>query len=235
MISFILKLLVIIYLFYTIKYIHSMLQYNEKATILNINEPTKDKISVDIKDKCPLIITLNEGERLPINLSYLQTLTPGYIINDNEKLISLDELSTSPTYTIERNKKIVMDMDLKSYISQQEIFEDHIHCNKRVLLSLYKGNLTSQLKKNYNELLLIQPLSGNLTVYLFNPKHEKDIKGLEPNTIKKWGIKVTVTNENIIYVPPEWYYFYESKDESTVIYTEIDSYFSVLFNQLRKK
>ena len=237
MISFILKIMIIVYLLYTIRYIHSMLQYNEKATIIHIEDPSKDKISVDIKGKCPLFITRGESSLKPsVSLLYLQSITPGYIIDDNKKLISLDELSSSPNVVIDKNVKIVTDLELSEYISsEQDLFDDIFQCNKQTSLSIYKGEVKSTLKKNYNELLLIQPVSGTVTLYLFNPKHETDIKGIDTTMIKKWGIKLSLTKDNILYIPPEWYYMYESTEEALVMYTEIDTISTVLFNKIRKK
>ena len=54
MITFILKLLILVYLFYMIKYVYDMLQFNQKASLQIIENPDKDKIVHEIKQKCPL-------------------------------------------------------------------------------------------------------------------------------------------------------------------------------------
>ena len=91
------------------------------------------------------------------------------------------------------------------------------------------------LTKNYREILLIQPIAGKVIIYLFNPKHEKDIKGLELKSIKKWAIKLELDKDQLLYIPPEWYYFYESKDDVILSQVECDSYQTFLFNYIRRK
>ena len=56
MITFILKLLILIYLFYMIKFVYDMLQYNQKANLIKIEMPDKDKIALELRHKCPLLV-----------------------------------------------------------------------------------------------------------------------------------------------------------------------------------
>ena len=86
MITFILKLLILVYLFYMIKYVYDMLQFNQKASLQIIENPDKDKIVHEIKQKCPLLINhlLSTNDDLSIELMHYRI--PGYIVNDNNTL-----------------------------------------------------------------------------------------------------------------------------------------------------
>ena len=44
-----------------------------------------------------------------------------------------------------------------------------------------------------------------------------------------------LNEDNLLYIPPEWSYFYEVKNDVILSHIECDSYPSVLFNYLRKK
>jgi hypothetical protein len=74
---------------------------------------------------------------------------------------------------------------------------------------------------------------GQSKVYLFNPKHKNDIMNKDNNEIKKYGQKINLTQGLVLYIPVEWYYFYETEDESIIGEIESDNYFTVIYNNLR--
>ena len=235
MITFILKILILCYLFYTIYSVHNMLKYNSNASVNTIEIPDKDKIKNEIKDKNPLIINYSENQ-LSLSLDNMNNSKPGYIINDNETLISLDQLLKSEVVRITDNSKIIEDYDIKEHCnSKVNLISSPIMCDISYKLSLYRGFNQSKLYKNYREYLLLQSLDGDYTVYLFNPKHENDIKGLEINNTKKWAIKLNMKKDNILFIPPEWSYFYQCKNELILVKTESDSIPTWLFNRIRRK
>jgi len=235
MITFILKILILCYLFYTIYSVHNMLKFNSNASVNTIEIPDKDKIKNEIKDKNPLIINYSENQ-LSLTLDTMNNSKPGYIINDNETLISLDQLLKSEVVTVIDNSKIIEDYNIKEHCkSVINLINSPITCDISYNLSLYRGFNQSKLYKNYREYLLLQSLDGDYTVYLFNPKHENDIKGLEINNTKKWAIKLDMKKENILFIPPEWSYFYQCKNELILVKTESDSIPTWLFNRIRRK
>lgn len=235
MITFILKILILCYLFYTIYSVHNMLKYNSNATVNNIEIPDKDKIKNEIKDKNPLIVNYLENQ-LSLSLDTMNTSKPGYIINDNETLISLDQLLKSEVVRITDNTKLIEDYNIKEHCNSViDLINSPITCDINYNLSLYRGFNKSKLYKNYREYLLLQSLEGDYTVYLFNPKHENDIKGLEINNTKKWAIKLDMKKDNILFIPPEWSYFYQCKNELILVKIESDSIPTWLFNRIRRK
>ena len=231
MITFILKILILVYLFYMIKYVYEMLQYNTKASLVPIDVINKDKIEIEVKNKSPLLMNyLNQD----ISIDMMNYRIPGYIIKDGEALISLDELSKSTSFKIHKNSKLVDDYVLQTHYSDMiHLFSNYLTCGQTNYLSLYRGDQNIPLTKNYRETLLLHAIQGEVIIYLFNPKHEKDIKGL--TSIKKWSIKVELKEGNLLYIPVEWSYFYESSNDVILSQVECDSYPSYIFNYLRKK
>ena len=235
MIIYIVKLFILIYLFYMIRKVYDMLQYNTNASLIHIDPPNKDKIELEIKTKCPLLIS-HPTNQLGLTIETMNHRIPGYIIRDGDTLLSLDQLHKSDIISVYKNFKLVDDYQLKDHASTIELlFSSYMTCGSDYYLSLYRGDHTSILTKNYRESLVLQSLYGSLIIYLFNPKHEKDIKGLDPKSIKKWGIRVELTQDNLLYIPSEWYYFYELTKEVILLQIESDSYSTFLFNYLRKK
>lgn len=235
MITFILKILILCYLFYTIYSVHNMLKYNSNATVNTIEIPDKDKIKNEIKDKNPLIINYSENQ-LSLSLDTMNTSKPGYIINDNETLISLDQLLKSEVVRITDNTKLIEDYDIKEHCNSViNLISSPMTCDINYNLSLYRGFNQSKLYKNYREYLLLQSLEGDYTVFLFNPKHENDVKGQEINNTKKWAIKLDMKKDNILFIPPEWSYFYQSDNELILVKVESDSIPTWLFNRIRRK
>jgi hypothetical protein len=221
-----------------IKYVYDILQYNEKANIIKIEIPDKEKIRFEIKNKCPLII----NHKLDLNLTVdsMNYKLPGYIINNNNVLLSLDQLNKSENINVYNNRKIIKDYNIDNYyLKIEELFSNIFSCNSNHYLSIYRGEQKINLHKNYREYLLFQPILGKVIFYLFNPKHEKDIKGLPINSIKKWGIKVELHKDQLLYIPPEWSYIYELNnklnDDIILSQIEFDSYATILYNFIRKK
>ena len=233
MITFILKLLILVYLFYMIKYVYEMLQYNTKASLLTLDITNKDKIDVEMKNKSPLVM---DYVSKVLTLETMNYRIPGYIIKDGNALISLEELSKSKSFKIHKNSKVVDDYVLQTHYSDMiGLFSNYMTCGQTNYLSLYRGEQVIPVTKNYRETLVLQPIQGKVIIYLFNPKHEKDIKGLELKTIKKWSIKHELNEDKLLYIPVEWSYAYESSGDVLLSHIECDSYPSFLFNYLRNK
>jgi len=212
-----------------------MLQYNLNASLITIDYPNKDKIELEIRHKSPLLVIIPPTS-INLTIETMNNLIPGYIVNDKDTLLSLDQLTRSDTISIHKNNKMISDFNLQTHYSKiADLFSNYLTCGSNHYVSLYRGEHRTSLTKNYRETLLIKPVSGQVIIYLFNPKHESDIKGLELKSIKKWAIKLEVDMNQLLYIPPEWYYFYESDKEVILSHIETDSYSTFLFNYLRNK
>ena len=235
MITFILKICILLYLVFTIHSIHSMIQYNSNAVVKTIQIPDKEKIISELQDKNPLLIIYPEN-KLDLTLQNMNTSIPGYIIQDGETLISLEQVIQSSIFNISNNNKLIDDYNITDHCNEiSNLIKELTTCDVNYSLSLYKGGYQSPLYKNYRERLLIQALDNSFVIYLFNPKHEGDIKGVELGSIKKWGIRLEVMKDTIISIPTEWSYFYECKGELILNKIESDTLQTWLFNRIRRK
>ena len=73
-------------------------------------------------------------------------------------------------------------------------------------------------------------LNGESIFFIFNPKHGNDIKDKQ-NQEKKNGLsRLDLKTGLTIYIPPGWYYFYESNDISIIGRAYSDNYFTWFYN-----
>jgi hypothetical protein len=227
-----LKLMILIIICIHIKYIYDMIQYDSNAQLTIINDNPKFITMNMIKS--PILMKTTQYDMIS-SLDSLQKIVPGYMLHDNDKIISLDDLLKSDTITIHRNKKIIYDFELQNYLEKTL---SSIKCELLVgadySLSIYRNNHIIELSKNKRNIFLIKPIVGNITLYLFNPKHELEIINKSLSTIKKWGIKTVISSNEFLLIPPEWYYAYETHNDTILSFIESDTYFTYLFNYIRK-
>ena len=219
---------------YIIKNIYDLLDYNKDASLIKMDIVNKERIKIECIQKNPILLTY--PIEYTTSLKELNNQSPGYVINDNKKLISLDLLMNSDTILIHKIPSIISDFNLDSSCdSIYNLFRQELDVNRLNYVSIYKGYTHINLSKNINTTLLFKSLNGSFTFHIFNPKHENEIKGEPSSNIKKWGIKIILTPDKVLYIPPEWSYIYESKDENILLQIENDTYPTILYNYIRKK
>ena len=219
---------------YIIKSIYDLLDFNKDASLITMDVINKERIKLDISNKNPIIVPYPHN--FTTSLEELNKYSPGYIINDNDKLISLELLINSEKALIHKNSSMCKELLLdKSIQPIYDLFKQDLDVNTTNYISIYKGDTLINLTKNINTSLLFKPLCGIFTFHIFNPKHENEIRGEQPSKIKKWGIKITVTSETILYIPPEWNYIYESTEEAILLEINTDTYPTFFYNYIRKK
>ena len=237
----ILFIIIITLIVLTCKHIYELHNFNHNAVLQQIQVANPTEISELLKERSPLIIhnlgTKSENtSNEEITLRNLNTANPGYILSDNGKNVVLSSFGSEDVtqMSVYRNKKITEDLNFQSmYEIVYKPFSGDLHCNKNYYMSLFKGSNAITLTMNKHNLLLIYQIQGKSRLYLFNPKHREDILGLENNAIKKYGQKLSVEEGLVIYIPPEWYYFYETEGECIIGEIECDNYFTVIYNTLR--
>ena len=231
-------IVLIIIIILVCKHIYEIHNINYENNIYHMQNNNKEDISEKIKYRNPIIFH-NLGNQIElikdINISYLIDKNPGYIINDNLKLISLESFSKKEKMTIYKNEKACNDLNLNILFDKiYEPLSSNIHCNKNYYLSILKGLNGISLKKNKHNLYLLYQINGISTIYIFNPKFKDNIINKSNDSIKKWGIKIRLIPGLVILIPIEWYYIYETESEETIIgEIECDNYFTVLYNLLR--
>lgn len=230
----IIKLLLLVIIGLSIKYIRDMLQYKPNSSLQNISTKLSD-VRINEDNKEPIVIT-DETRDIPFNsFDDIITHIPGYMIKDNNKVISLELLLNSQEISIHKNETMVTDFQLDDYFTELlHIISSYYLVGQSNYMSMYRGNHIVDISKNSRNYLILSPISGSITLYLFNPKHEKDIKNQTLHKCKKWAIKSLLTTKQIIVIPTEWYYAYETNNDVILFQTESDTYFTYVFNYIRR-
>lgn len=227
MISVFIKIIFMIYIVLSILEIRNIHVYNLNSNLVTMEENiNKQNIQSQLENLSPLL--LKNTYTHEITHENLLKDNPGYMINDEGKLISLKELTGE--FHIYENDKIVNDLNVNTD-QIFNIFENKITVNRRSYLSLYGESVQSVLLKTFNN-MTCYTCSSNFVFYLFNPKHFHDILGKDLHKIKKWAIKVELEKGDILSLPSEWNYIYEGK--GNLLKTTFDNVFSVGYNLLRK-
>ena len=221
----------------TIKFIYEIYNINSNAVLEQLQSANSGEIFEHLKERKPLLIhnLVNKYEKYN-NLSFekLSEDNPGLIIHDNNRYLSLKSFNDEKNMYIYKNKELYESLHLKELFDKiYEPFSSQLHIYKRYLTSFYKGLNSIILTKNKHNLCLINQIYGQSKLYLFNPKHKNDIINKSNDSIKKYGQKINLTQGLSLYIPVEWYYFYECENESIIGEILSDNYFTVIFNNLR--
>lgn len=220
------------------KYIHEMHEFNHNASLIHLQNPNYLSIQELLNHKSPLIIHNLSGKfnkLLNVSIDTIIEQNPGYIINDNKKYISLNTFKdeTFQQMFVLNNRNMIQDFSFENPLNElSKPFLNKISCNLNHNLSILKGKHNLELSQNKHNNLLFVQLFGTTTFYIFNPKHKNDIIQKPNSDIKKWAIKIILKPDIVLYLPPEWYYFYETNN-SILNMTEWDNYFTYAYNYLR--
>ena len=221
----------------TIKHIYEIHNINTNAVLEQLQSANGEEIFEHLKERKPLLIhnLVNKYEKYN-NLSFekLSNDNPGLIILDNNRYLSLKSFNEEQNMYIYKNAILYESLHLKELFDKiYEPFASELHVYKRYLLSFYKGLNSIILTKNKHNLCLINQIYGQSKLYLFNPKHKNDIMNKSNSEIKKYGQKINITQGLSLYIPVEWYYFYEVEQESIIGEILCDNYFTVIYNNCR--
>ena len=221
----------------TIKHIYEIHNINTNAVLEQLQSANSEEIFEHLKERKPLLIhnLVNKYEKYN-NLSFdkLSQDNPGLIIHDNNRYLSLKSFTEERNMYLYKNKDLYESLHLKELFDTiYEPFSSGLHTYKRYLMSLYKGLNSIELTKNKHNLCLINQIYGQSKLYLFNPKHKHDILNKSNDSIKKYGQKINLTQGLSLYIPVEWYYFYECENESIIGEILSDNYFTVIYNNCR--
>ncbi len=222
-----------------IKYIYELHTTNYNASLVQVQDPNEITISELLNDKSPLLIynlVSKYSELLEIDINSLINKNPGYIIKDNNKNISLSsfgEKDVKQMYIL-NNENMIQDFNLNSVFNGIiHIFNNKLSCNNIHQLSILKGEHSLTLLQNKHNVQLFTQLNGNTNFYIFNPKHKNDIINKTNKEIKKWSIRVNLKPGVLLYIPANWYYIYETDNESILCSSYSDNYFTYLYNLIR--
>ena len=232
-------LLLLVIIVITGKHIYEIHNFNHMGTLEQLQSPNKEEILEKLQNRNSLLIH-NLGNKnnilKDISINNFIKDNPGHIINHNGKYISLkyfikDEIQSMNIY---KNKDLAKQFNINNiFDTVYDPFYSQIHCNKNYYMSLLKGNNNTLLTQNKHNLLLIYQLFGISTIYIFNPKHKNEIINKKNDEIKKFAYKLNLSKGLVVYIPIEWYYFFETDEESIIGEIECDNYFTSIYNNLR--
>ena len=211
-------IILIIYIIFVIYHCILLKKYNRYGRILyikDINEVDKHLISLN-----PIVSSYITS----LSFADLLTINPTYIIKDDKRLLSLKSFKDEKQLYLYKNKDIIHDLHLKPEILSY-LFKN-LYYLKNNTLSLYKGNIITNTIKCINNYKTIHILHGETTFYLFNPKHEKEIKDKSLHEIKKWSHKIQLKKHSFIIIPPQWHYIQISEKETIQYDIDINTYFT---------
>jgi hypothetical protein len=234
MILYLISLLILIFIG---KHIYEIHNYNHNAVLGQLQSANKEEIGELIKERNPLLIHNLGNKREEYNDLSFQKLSddnPGHIIHDKNRYLSLRSFVDEKQIYLYKNNTLYDSLRLKDLFDEiYRPFKSQIHCNKNYSISLLKGNNSIPLLQNKHNLHLIHQIYGQSKLYIFNPKHKNDITNKDNNEIKKYGQRISLTHGLVVYIPVEWYYLYETDNESIVGEIESDNYFTVVYNNIR--
>jgi len=218
------------------KYIHDLHKFNYNGRIQQLQSLNSVVVQESLKQKEPLVI---HNVRIPTEDLTHETLVsrnPGYIVQDQKKQVLLSTLTDKDVshMVFYKNEPLAEDTGIARELDQMtKPFDTKLSCGKTCSLSVLKGPAIIQLSQNTHDTLVLYQVHGHCTLYLINPKHAEDIQGKPTDQLQKWAHKVNVEPHLLISVPPNWFYFYESKGPMTQGVIESDTYPTWVYNRLR--
>jgi hypothetical protein len=212
----------IIIIIYTILFIYNIIKlkkYNTNSRILyikNIND-----IENELNTLNPIVSSYIDS----LSFNDLLNINPTYIIKDNKRFVSLKSFTEESQLYVYKNKHIIDDLDVKPKICLYLFKDPYYLINKSI--SLFKGNIITNMIKCENNYTLIHIIHGETILYLFNPKHILEIKDKSLHKIKKWAYKIHLKKFQCLIIPSQWYYIQESEKETIQFEINIYNYFTI--------
>ena len=226
------QIIIILYIVLSIYSIIEIQKYNKNGFINDLSNDKKN-VKYEISLLNPIIINYNNI----IDFDYLMKNHANLLIEDNNTIISLKKIPDLENIHIFKNCCMLKETNLIEIINFDlsifEIYPIPILLYKQHTLSIFKGYNITPLQSCKHNVNLIYILEGNLTIYLFNPKHKDVILNKDLNSLKKYSHKYILNKGNVLIIPPNWYYIQESHD--FVLHYNIDAsnIFSIHYNYLR--
>lgn len=160
------------------------------------------------------------------------------IINKDEnymiesKIFNIEYYKEKEYIHIYKNKEIIKNKYIEDIINFnfKKLPNNELNIIKNYYLTILKGDHSYSIKTSYHNINMICILDGESTFYLFNPKHNNEIKNKENKSIKKWGHKKQVKKNDILFIPPYWKYIQEVNSNVIQLHVDVDNIFSFIPN-----
>ena len=227
MFKIIIQIVILIYTILTIYNIINIQKYNVNGFVIYT-----DQYNTLVENLIKLNPIQFYEKSTHITIDQLIDYNPECKITDEIKINDYNQVNDLYIY---KNKELFENLDIQRFVhfdlTQLPLSIINIDLNKS--FSILKGNQKTNLQlasHNYN---LIGTIYGNATIYLFNPKHREGIIGKENYEIKKWGHKKYIQKNEILLIPPYWYYIQENENPIIQYHIEVDNIFTMVPNFFR--
>ena len=231
MFLFIIQVIVLIYIIFSIYFIFDMKKYNINGCIEFVDSFNVNEINHQLDKLNPILFKYKSK----VNIDFLKNNYSNIFVDDNYVLLK-DLLKSDIIYHFKKdnlikntNLKEIIDLD----ITFLEKYPIPINLVNTYNLSIIKGkNITplQQCKSNNN---ILSILDNECTIYLFNPKHKEDIINKDINEIKKYSHKYILVKDDTLIIPPNWYYLIDVNESCLIYHIDINNIFTIIYNYLR--
>ena len=229
MIDILIKLSIIFLIIIFIKSIIYVHKFNENAQLININDI--EKITKGKKILDPLLLDYGNIEDIDFSNFVKENMNSHY--EQYDTIIRLLDFYLNKDVYIYKNSKLLKDLKLNNKMEEiHSIFKLQLSNNEKYFLSVFQGNNKINLQKNIHDIMLIYCIDGACNINILNPKH-KDLIDYKKDNLDKWHIDIELKEGMILYIPCEWYYKIETKEDCKLLHAESDTYFTSLYNEYR--
>jgi len=209
-----------------VKNILDIYKYNDSSKLIKSNElgDYKNKRIYD-----PLLI--NYTMDIPDIQEYINTHPNNYYTNNDNSMVRFSDFNNNPLF-IYKNTKLYDDLKLKDICDK--LFDNFINSfsyNRLNSVSIFYKKIESTVMKNKHNYKLIGCIHGEMDIFLYNPKHKKEIKEKNP---EKYAIKTKLKMNQLLYIPTNWYYQFKTDELCVFFDIECDNYFTFIFNEYRE-
>ena len=105
----------------------------------------------------------------------------------------------------------------------------------KINYSMTKNIKINELKFAHNKYNIICNIQGNTKFYLINPKHKNDIIKNKTTENKKYSHIIELNKNDILIIPKNWYYFFESNNNYTLLHIDYQTYYTFLYDFIKNK
>ncbi len=187
-----------------------------------------------------VIIETNDIQKIKNNVEYLNPVFSKseysmFNINDNFGFSQdINNYKNDYANYVYKNEQLFEKLLKDNHVFNSNIFNDsHYHFPINNSITIISGSNNIPLKKCIHNKNIIGILDGEVTIYLFNPKHKSEIIDKENIQIKKWGHKKILRKNDLIIIPPYWSYIQEVDNKVIQYHIDIDTYFTFIPNYIK--
>lgn len=229
MIDILIKLSIIFLIIIFIKSIIYVHKFNENANLIEINDI--EKITKNKKILDPLLLNYGNIEDIDFPNFVKKNMNSHY--KQYDTIIRLLDFYLNKDVYIYKNSELLEDLKLNHKIEEiHNIFKLYLSSNEKYYISIFQGNNKINLQKNKHDIMLIYCINGKCNINILNPKH-KDLINYKKENLDKWHIDIELKEGMVLYIPCEWYYKMETKEDCKLLHADSDTYFTSIYNEYR--